>query len=86
MGKRLNARERVMSGPDKLLRAKVVFGGLMGSGAKTSLLKRMALGVFDDEAHPTIESNTLEKVVEVDGGVVVLELCGLLPLHTHSHT
>ena len=74
-----------MSEPDKVLGSiKVVFTGLDGVGTKTSLIKRMALGVFDDTPHAELDSYSTKKVLEVDDGVVTVDLWGLRPC-THTH-
>lgn len=68
-----------MSSVDKTLpRMKVVLAGLEGTGTKTSLLRRMVLGVFDDDLPEISEPYHMEKIVEVDDAAVTMEFWGLL--------
>ena len=57
--------------------AKIVLLGESATGAKTSLVLRFVKDTFDKRGTATIGSSLLQKVVEVDGFQVKLEIWGL---------
>ena len=64
---------------DSIPAAKVVLLGDMAIGAKTSLAIRFMYDTFVEGEPPTIAAAFLQKVVEVDGFQVKLEIWGLHP-------